>query len=38
MNISGSKYAVVRGVPNTYDKCIKTRISKEKIDVKLAKE
>jgi dimethylargininase len=32
------KYAIVRGVPYTYDKCIKTHKTESTINVKLAKE
>ncbi len=31
-------YAVIRDVPDTYDRCIKTRIPKKEIDFNLAKE
>ena len=32
------KYAIVREVPNTYDKCVKVRKPEKKINVKLAQE
>lgn len=32
------KYAIIRGVPHTYDKCIKSHKVEHKIDVELAKE